>query len=79
MWQHDKVVRLFVVAAICVLAVRHGMLPPTLNLREPDPECALDFVADGPRAARVRTALSNSFGFGGSNNCLVLRDPGEGP
>ena len=66
-------------AAVCVLALRHGRLPATANLRHPDPECALDFIADGPREARARVALSNSFGFGGSNNCLVLRAPEEEP
>jgi 3-oxoacyl-(acyl-carrier-protein) synthase len=64
-------------AAICVLSIRDGRLPATMNLRQPDPECALDFVPLAPRTARVRVAISNCFGFGGSNNSLVLRAPEE--
>jgi len=62
-------------AAICALAIHHGALPPNANLREPDPDCDLDFVRDHPLPRRVGIAISNSFGFGGSNNCLVLRNP----
>jgi 3-oxoacyl-[acyl-carrier-protein] synthase II len=54
-------------------ALRRGILPPTLNLEEPDPECDLDYVPDGPREAPgLRAVLSNSFGFGGQNATLVL-------
>jgi 3-oxoacyl-[acyl-carrier-protein] synthase II len=49
-----------------------GVLPPTLNLDNPDPECALDHVAHKMRQVRASTALSNSFGFGGTNASLVL-------
>jgi 3-oxoacyl-[acyl-carrier-protein] synthase II len=62
-------------AAICTLAIRDGRIPATMNLREPDPECDLYFVPGRPRDAEVRTAISNCFGFGGSNSCLVLRAP----
>lgn len=62
-------------AAICALAIHHGVLPPNANLRESDPDCDLEFVRDHPLPRRVGVALSNSFGFGGSNNCLVLRNP----
>jgi 3-oxoacyl-(acyl-carrier-protein) synthase len=62
-------------AAICALAIRNGRIPATMNLRHPDPECDLDFVPLEPRPAELRVAISNSFGFGGSNNCLVLRRP----
>jgi 3-oxoacyl-(acyl-carrier-protein) synthase len=62
-------------AAICALAIHHGLLPLNANLREPDPECDLDFVRDRPRPRRVGVAISNSFGFGGSNNCVVFRHP----
>jgi nodulation protein E len=53
-------------------AIRDGVLPPTLNLERPDPECDLDYVANQPRAARVRAALSNSFAFGGLNAVLAV-------
>lgn len=56
----------------CVMTLRHGRLPPTINLREPDPDCDLDFVPDSARSANVRHAVSNSFAFGGSNATLVL-------
>jgi 3-oxoacyl-[acyl-carrier-protein] synthase II len=60
-------------AAVCVLAIHRGVIPPTINLEEPDPECDLDYVPEGPREMDVRIALSNSFGFGGQNACLVFR------
>ena len=62
-------------AAICALAIHHGILPPNANLRELDPACDLEFVRDQPLLRRVGVALSNSFGFGGSNNCIVFRNP----
>jgi 3-oxoacyl-[acyl-carrier-protein] synthase II len=63
------------VEAIAVLgALQRGLLPPTLNFEEPDPECDLDYVPDGPREAPgLEFALSNSFGFGGQNACLAFR------
>jgi 3-oxoacyl-[acyl-carrier-protein] synthase II len=60
-------------ALACVAAMRHGAVPPTINLDEPDPECSLCHVPHRAREQRVRVAVSNSFGFGGSNTCLVLR------
>jgi 3-oxoacyl-[acyl-carrier-protein] synthase II len=60
-------------AAATALVVERGIVPRTLNLEEPDPECDLDYVGDEPRTQRVSVALSNSFGFGGQNACLVLR------
>jgi 3-oxoacyl-[acyl-carrier-protein] synthase II len=48
------------------------MLPPTINLEHPDPECELDHVANEARRANIRVALSNSFGFGGTNAALVI-------
>jgi 3-oxoacyl-[acyl-carrier-protein] synthase II len=57
---------------ICVLAMRHGVLPPTINYEVPDPECDLDYIPNQPREARVRHALSNSFGFGGQNVSLIV-------
>jgi len=64
-------------AAVCALAIHRGVLPVNANLTSPDPECDLDFVRGQPRARRVRVAISNSFGFGGSNSCLALRNPDE--
>ncbi len=64
-------------AAICALAIQRGVLPLNANLRERDPDCDLNFVCDRPRSARVRVAVSNSFGFGGANSCLVLRNPAD--
>jgi len=60
-------------AIFSLLAIRDGVLPPTINLEEPDDGCDLDFVADGSRKADIRTALSNSFGFGGTNGTLIFR------
>lgn len=57
----------------CVLAIRDQVLPPTLNLENPDPECDLDYVPNVSRKAKVEICLSNSFGFGGQNDSLVVR------
>ena len=65
-------------AIICVLTIQHGIVPPTTNLEHPDPECDLDYVPNVARQKRVRTALSNSFGFGGHNSVLILREYSEG-
>jgi beta-ketoacyl-acyl-carrier-protein synthase II len=59
-------------ALFCVRALQTGILPPTINLDQPDPECELDHVANKAREARIRVALSNSFGFGGTNATLVF-------
>ncbi|MBN1660176.1 MAG: beta-ketoacyl-ACP synthase II [Anaerolineae bacterium] len=60
-------------AAICVQALRHGLIPPTINLDTPDPACDLDYVPHYARRAALDVVLSNSFGFGGHNTALVLR------
>ena len=57
----------------CVLAIRDQILPPTMNLDTPDPECDLDYVPNAARKAKVEICLSNSFGFGGQNDTLVVR------
>ncbi|MFM7552226.1 MAG: beta-ketoacyl-ACP synthase II [Actinomycetota bacterium] len=59
-------------AAICVLAINGGYLPPTINLHTPDPECDLDYVPNTAREQRIDVAISNGFGFGGHNACLVI-------
>src|SRR5436190_2213091 len=60
-------------AIFSLLAIRDGVLPPTINLETPDPNCDLDYVPNEARRAEVRTAVSNSFGFGGHNASIVLR------
>ncbi len=60
-------------AGITALAIKHQMLPPTINLDHPDPRCDLDYVPHTARKARVRYALSNSFGFGGTNGALLFK------
>jgi len=59
-------------ALLCVRALESGVLPPTINLDKPDPECNLDHVANKARSKEIRAALSNSFGFGGTNAALIL-------
>ena len=61
--------------AICALAIAHGEMPINANLTVRDPDCDLNFIVGQPRRAPVRMAMSNSFGFGGSNSCVVLRHP----
>ena len=60
-------------AGVLALAIRRGVLPPTVNYTTPDPECDLDYTPNVARETRVRAGLSNSFGFGGTNACLVMR------
>ena len=60
-------------AAFCALAIYHATIPPTINLDHPDPACDLDYVPHKARQAPIAAALSNSFGFGGTNAALVLR------
>ncbi len=59
-------------ALLCVRALETGIIPPTINLDQPDPECELDHVAHKARQASIRVGLSNSFGFGGTNATLLF-------
>ena len=60
-------------ALFCIRALETGIIPPTINLDNQDPACDLDYTPNVAREARVRTVLSNSFGFGGTNGSLILR------
>jgi 3-oxoacyl-[acyl-carrier-protein] synthase II len=58
---------------LCALAIREGLVPPTLNYQTPDPACDLDVVADGPREKELNYIMSNAFGFGGINSCVIFK------
>jgi 3-oxoacyl-[acyl-carrier-protein] synthase II len=60
-------------ALTCLIAIERKAIPPTINLEDPDPECDLCHVPNQAHPRSVRVAVSNSFGFGGSNTCLVLK------
>lgn len=62
-------------AVISVLSIDHAKIPMTANLTTPDPDCDLDYVVEGPREKSIGAVLSNSFGFGGSNSCLLFKHP----
>jgi len=66
-------------AMYTVFTLHHQILPPTINYDEPDPECDLDYVPNQARPAKIDTALSNSFGFGGTNVSLVFRRSEDAP
>jgi 3-oxoacyl-[acyl-carrier-protein] synthase II len=61
-------------AIICLLEMRDGVLPPTINYSTPDPDCDLDYIPNEARDAKVQRALSNSFGFGGQNITLIFNE-----
>ena len=60
-------------AVFSILALQNGVVPPTINYENPDPECDLDYVPNTAREKAIKTAMSNSFGFGGTNAVLVFR------
>ncbi len=60
--------------AACALAIKHGIIPPTINYENPDPDCDLDYVPNNAREKKIKVAMSNSLGFGGHNVTLVLRN-----
>jgi 3-oxoacyl-[acyl-carrier-protein] synthase II len=60
-------------AAVTAFSLKHQIMPPTINYENPDPECDLDYVPNKARQAEINYALSNSFGFGGTNGCLLLK------
>ena len=59
-------------AAVCVKSIQTGLVPPTINLDDPDPECVLDYIPHKARERRIRRAMSNSFGFGGTNATIIV-------
>ncbi|GAG47113.1 unnamed protein product, partial [marine sediment metagenome] len=61
-------------AIFSILTIRNSLIPPTINYQFPDPECDLDYVPNKARNQKIRTALSNSFGFGGTNSSLVFKE-----
>jgi 3-oxoacyl-(acyl-carrier-protein) synthase len=60
-------------AIFSILSIKHGIIPPTINYDEPDPECDLDYVPNVARKKDVRIVMSNSFGFGGTNATLIFK------
>ena len=63
----------FVLPGITIMALQRQIVPPTTNLDDPDPACDLNYIANEPQAAKLEVALSNSFGFGGTNGALIFR------
>ena len=64
-------------AIFTILATERGILPPTINYEDPDPECDLDYIPNEAREAEIQVGVSNSFGFGGHNACVVFRKHDE--
>ena len=59
--------------AVCALAIKHGVVPPTINYQTPDPECDLDYVPNTARELKVNAIINNSFGFGGHNASIAAK------
>ena len=72
MMGHPQAATGAVQAAACALAIRHNIIPPTINYQEPDPECDLDYVPNEARSKTVRNAVLYTLGNGGNNSALVL-------
>jgi 3-oxoacyl-[acyl-carrier-protein] synthase II len=66
-------------AIVCILTLQNQLIHPTINYENPDPECDLDYVPNSKRQARVRATLSNSFGLGGQNACVILKQYKDTP
>ena len=64
-------------AFVCCKVINEGIIPPTINLENPDPECDLDYVPNKARSKQVRLAISNSFGFGGHNSVIAIKQYSE--
>ena len=64
-------------AIACIQAIQSGILPPTINYTNPDPECTLDYVPNNSQKSTINAAMSNSFGFGGHNGVIVIKKWGE--
>jgi 3-oxoacyl-[acyl-carrier-protein] synthase II len=64
-------------ATFCVMAIKNGIVPPTINLNSPDPDCDLDYTPNQSKQKRIDVAMSNSFGFGGHNSVLVFANPDQ--
>lgn len=60
-------------ASISVLSIKNNVIPPTINLENPDPDCDLDYTPNEPTRKQVNVVISNSLGFGGHNTCLVFK------
>ena len=60
-------------AIATAFSLHHGVLPPTMNYEKPDPDCDLDYIPNQPREQRIDHAMSNSFGFGGTNASLIMK------
>jgi 3-oxoacyl-(acyl-carrier-protein) synthase len=71
--RYDDFAQYALVAVFTCLTLKEGIIPPTINYETPDPKCDLDYVPNKARQEEVNTAISNSFGFGGTNACLVFR------
>jgi len=62
-------------ATFCIMAIKNGIVPPTINLETPDPDCNLDYTPNKANHKQIDVAMSNSFGFGGHNSVLVFANP----